>query len=154
MSFRVKEFDARHTAFPVDPRRARMVGYRRPPWFMTFPIHSLPIVLFALTWVAVVPRPSHAEFAVAAVPVDRGSVVSFPDGIGDVLSSVEEHALPGAGSLASAPVPPVRAASSPLFDIGVREESRVDLASVLRARPVPATPEYPVELNDRIRHFL
>ena len=130
-----------------------MVGYRRPPWSMTFLIHSLPIVLLAVAWLAVVPRPSHAEFAVAAVPVDRGSVVSFPDGIGDVLSSVEEHALPGAGSPASTPVPLVRAASSPLFDMGVREESRLDLASVLRARPVPVT-EYPVELNDRIRHFL
>src|SRR5688572_22521598 len=121
---------------------------------MTFLVHSLPLALLVVTWVAVAPRPSHAEFAVAAATVDRTWVVSFPDGIGDVPAPVEEHALPGAGSPASSSVPPARALSAPLFDIGVREESRVDLATVLRTRRVPTTPEYPVELNDRIRHFL
>lgn len=131
-----------------------MVGYRCPVCSMSFLIHPLPIVLLAVTWVAIMPRPSHAESAVAAAPVERGGVVTFPDGIGDVLSAVEEHALPGAGSPASPHVPLARAAPAPLFDMGVREESRVDLASVLRTRRVPTTPEYPVELNDRIRHFL
>jgi membrane-bound lytic murein transglycosylase D len=49
----------------------------------------------------------------------------------------------------------VRTAPPPLFDIGAREDSKVDLASLLRQdRPATVASEYPLELNPRIRHFL
>ena len=128
-----------------------MVGYRRRPWFMTFRIHSLPVLLLVVTSVAVAARPGHAEYTAGPPSSERVAVVTFPDGIGDTAASLEEHALAGAGSPPAVPVP--RAAASPLFDIGAREESRADLATLLRTKP-PGAAEYPVEVNDRIRHFL
>jgi membrane-bound lytic murein transglycosylase D len=122
---------------------------------MTVRIKSTPLLLLAVTLATVMPRLAHADVLTAMAPPERGAVVMFPDGIGDVPVPVEEHALPGTGSQ-PAPVPPVvRTAPPPLFDIGAREDSKVDLASLLRQdRPATVASEYPLELNPRIRHFL